>query len=68
MNSRNGLATFARTVHFLCRLLGSFRGSIVAAVQASSLSVERKAELQALIGTIDTACAAIDLIMVRWER
>lgn len=67
MGGRNGLATFAKAVHGLCRLLGVFRGSIIAAVNASSLTTERKAELTGLIATIDTACAAIDLIMVRYE-
>jgi len=64
---RSGLGTFAKSVHGLCRLLGVFRGSIIAAVNASSLPADRKAELVALIATIDTACAAIDLIMVRYE-
>jgi hypothetical protein len=64
---RTGLQTFARTVHSLCRLFGVFRGSIKAAISASNLSTSDKEKLLALIDTIDTACSAVDLIMVKYE-
>jgi hypothetical protein len=65
---RTGLQTFAKTVHKLCRLFGVFRGSIVLAVNATSLSSGDKAKLISLIETVDTACSAIDLIMIKSEK
>lgn len=65
---RSGLQTFARTVHSMCRLFGSYRGVIVLAVNGLNIPQERKDELIALINTIDSACSAVDLILTRYER
>ena len=67
MATRTGLQTFLRLSEKLCRLFGTYRGSITAAVNASSLSDADKAKVLAIITTIDTACAALDLITVTWE-
>jgi hypothetical protein len=68
MFKRTGLQTFAVTVHKLCRLFGVFRGSIKAAINASQLQSSDKANLLALVDTVDSACSAIDLIMVKYEQ
>jgi hypothetical protein len=65
---RTGLGKFAKTVHILCRLFGTFRGSIKGAINASQLDSSDKDKLLALVDTIDTACAAVDLIMVKYEQ
>jgi len=51
----------------MCRLLGVWRGSIVAAINASPATAEQKANLLALLDTVDTACAAIDATRTVWE-
>jgi len=47
--------------------LGVWRGSIVAAINASPATAEQKANLLALLDTVDTACAAIDATRTVWE-
>lgn len=68
MASRTGLPRFLYLAHLLCKLFGSYRGSILAAIEASTVATaEQKAQLIALVNAVDTACAAIDAITVVWE-
>lgn len=67
MFQRTGFQTFLRLSEKLCRLFGTYRGSITAAVNASTLSAPDKEKVLAIISTIDTACAALQLVTVRWE-
>lgn len=67
MSTRTGFQTFLRLSEKLCRLFGTFRGSITAAVNASTLSAEDKAKVLAIISTIDSACAALQLVTITWE-
>lgn len=67
MFQRTGFQTFLRLSEKLCRLFGTYRGSITAAVNASSLSDADKAKVLAIITTIDTACAALQLVTITWE-
>jgi len=64
---RTGLPRFLAIAHMMCRLLGVWRGSIVAAINASPATAEQKANLLALLDTVDTACAAIDATRTVWE-
>ena len=67
MFQRTGFQTFLRLSEKLCRLFGTYRGSITAAVNASSLSDADKTKVLAIITTIDTACAALQLVTITWE-
>lgn len=67
MFARTGFQTFLKLSGKLCKLFGVYRGSITAAVNASTLSAEDKAKVLAIISTIDSACAALALVTITWE-
>lgn len=65
---RTGLSRFAIIVHMMCKLFGTWRGSIVQAINAhQTLTTEQKTQLLGLVQTIDTACSAVDVLLVRYE-
>lgn len=66
---RTGLGRFAIIVHMMCKLFGTWRGSIIQAVNSHpTLTAEQKNQLLGLVNTIDTACSAVDVLLVRYER
>ena len=65
--TRTGLPRFFFLAHAVCRLLGVWRASIIAAVNASSATPEQKAQLLSLINAVDAACAAVDATRTVWE-
>lgn len=68
MAKRSGLSTFLRTCHGLCVLFAAWKGTMVAAIDASSATPENKQKLKDLIDTIQDACSAVDSIRVVWEN
>lgn len=64
---RTGLGAFFKLAHGMCRLLGVWRPSIVAAINASPAPQADKDKLLGLLNAVDTACAAVDLLRPRWE-
>lgn len=67
MAARTGLQAFSKAAHGVCRLLGRWQPSIVAAINASSLSSEDKAKAIEYIAAANTACGAFILLMTKWE-
>lgn len=66
---RTGLGKFAIVVHSLCRLFGTWRGSIQNGINNhATLTPEQKSQLLGLVQTIDTACQAVDVLLTRYER
>lgn len=64
---RNGLQRFLNLAHVLCVFFGHWRGSVIAAVNASGATTEQKAQLLGLINAIDQACSAVDSLRMVWE-
>ncbi len=58
---------FLKLCHRICKLLGVWQSSIIAAVNASGLDSGQKAEIIAVINTVNTACDAMVLIMQKYE-
>ena len=67
MAQRTGLQAFSKIAHSLCRLLGTWQGSIVAAINASSLSSEDKTAAINYIAAANSACGAFVQLMTKWE-
>lgn len=67
MATRTGFQTFLKICHSLCTLFARYRGSIVAVIDASTLSTPDKDKLKAAMTAIDAACATVDLVRVTWE-
>lgn len=67
MVARTGLQVFSRTAHKLCGILVKWRPSIVAAINASSLSSEDKAAAVTYITAAESACNAFNLLMTKFE-
>lgn len=68
MAARTGLQAFAKAAHGICRLLGTWQPSIVAAINASSLSTEDKAAAVSYVTAANNACNAFNLLMTKMER
>ena len=67
MAQRTGLQAFSKSAHGICRLLGRWQPSIVAAINASSLSTEDKASAVSYVNAANAACGAFVQLMTRWE-
>ena len=65
--SRTGFQAFLNFCHAGCRLLGKYEPSIRAALAASSLTTEQKAQVSAAIDAIDAACSVVELVRITWE-
>lgn len=65
--SRTGLGKFLRLAHAMCVLFGVWRGSIIAAIEASPATQQQKETLLNLVNVIDGACSAVDSIRTVWE-
>lgn len=68
MAARTGLQVFARTAHKLCSVLVKWRPSIVAAINASSLSAEDKSAAITYITAAENACNSFNLLMTKFEQ
>ena len=64
---RTGLSRFIILAHALCVLFGRWRGSIIAAINASNATEGQKTQLLGLISAIDASCAAVDAVRTVWE-
>lgn len=67
MAGRTGVQAFATAAHGICRLLGRWQPSIVAAINASSLSTEDKSAAVGYVNAANAACGAFVQLMTRWE-
>lgn len=64
---RTGLGKFLRLAHAMCVLFGVWRGSIIAAINASPATEQQKETLLNLVNVIDSACSAVDAVRTVWE-
>jgi len=67
MAARTGISAFSKAAHGICRLLGRWQPSIIAAINASSLSAEDKASAVAYVNAANAACGAFVQLMTKWE-
>lgn len=66
-STRNGLQAFLKLCHRICKLLGVWQSSIIAAVNATSLTSDQKTEIIGVINAVNTACDAMVQIMQKYE-
>jgi len=67
MAQRTGLQTVLNLAHRVCHVYAVWRGSIIAAIDASSASTENKTLLKSALTAMDAACTAVDALRTVWE-
>ena len=68
MNTRTGLQALAKIIKAACKLLAVWSGSIMAAIDASTLSVGDKDKLKDSIVALNGACAIASVLLVKLEQ
>ena len=68
MAARTGLPTAVRLTRGFCKFLATWKPSVVAAINASSLSSTDKATAIATLDAIESGCDIFSMLLVRYEQ
>lgn len=68
MAKRTGLQAFIMGAHYLCGLYAKWYPSMVAFINASDTTSQQKSNAIAALDAVNSACAALELYRVVYER
>lgn len=68
MAVRTGLQTAIKLTRGFCKFLATWKPSVVAAINSSSLSAPDKATAIATLDAIESGCDVFSMLFVRWEK
>lgn len=68
MAVRTGLPTAVKLCRQFCRFLASWKPSVVAAINASSLTTLQKETAIATLDAIETSCDVFSMLAVHFEQ